>query len=162
MDRLKLIALDADDLAIVSAHVQDAVGHARALEYDRRTATFTAALNRYVWEKDSGHTGRRRTPERRRALLRFAHVRGARFAGFEPGGDQALSLLALRFEPAGRESEGEAPDGQGLEGGGPDGAVDLVFSGGPAIRLDVECIEVRLMDTDAAWAAGARPEHAAE
>lgn len=144
MDRLKLIALDEEDLGVVSAHVQDAVGHARALEYRPGEATFSAALNRYVWERDSGVTGRRRTPERRRALLRFASVRGARHQNFQPGSDQTLSLLALRFEP---------------KDGGPEGAVELVFSGGATIRLDVECIEARLVDTDAAWAAGGRPDH---
>ena len=148
MNRLRLIALDADDLQVVSAHVQDAVGHAKALEFSRRDKTFSAALNRYAWERDPQVTGERRTPERRRAILRFAHVRGVRHQNFEPGGDQTLSLLALAFEPKGGEG-----------GDGPEGTVEMVFSGGAAIRLDVECVEVRLMDTDAAWAAGARPDH---
>lgn len=145
MNRLRLIALDEDDLGVVSAHIQDAVGHAKALEYKRGEATFSLALNRYVWERDAQVTGERRTPERRRAILRFAHVTGARFMNFQPGGDQTLSLLALRFERRGE---------------GPDGTLDLVFSGDAAVRLDVECIEARLMDTDASWAAGARPDHA--
>lgn len=153
MNRLKLLALDEDDLAVVSAHVQDAVGHARALTFERRAATFTAALNRYVWERDPAVTGERRTPERRRAILRFARVRAVRSQGFEPGGDQTLSLLALRFEPGG-ESEGAQ-----AEDAGPEGTVEMVFSGGAALRLDVECIEAQLIDTDAAWAAGNRPEH---
>ena len=147
-----MIALDEDDLGVVSAHVQDAVGHAKALEYNRRDKTFSLALNRYAWERDSSVTGERRTPERRRALLRFAHVRAARSMNFEPGGDQTLSLLTLRFEP-GSGTGGER---------GPEGAVEMVFSGGAAIRLDVECIEARLMDTEAAWAAGARPDHSHE
>lgn len=143
LDRLKLIAMDEDDLAIVSAHVQDAVGHARALEFDRARSTFALALNRYVWEQDRD----RRTPERRRALLQFAHVRGVRMRGIEREEDRALSLLAVRFE---------------AEGEGPDGTVELVFSGDAGIRLDVECIEARLSDTDAAWAARMRPQHPAD
>ena len=42
----------------------------------------------------------------------------------------------------------------------PAGTIDLVFSGGAAIRLEVECIEARLADLGGAWEAGSRPEHA--
>jgi hypothetical protein len=57
--------------------------------------------------------------------------------------DDVLSLLAIRFVA------GEAPAG----------TIELVFSGGIAIRLEVECIEARLTDTGAAWETLSRPAH---
>lgn len=58
--------------------------------------------------------------------------------------DEVLSLLALRFTPA------DQPPG---------GRVDLVFSGGAAVRLEVECIEARLADLGPAWQTDHRPQH---
>ena len=56
-----------------------------------------------------------------------------------------LSLLAISFA---------ATDA-------PAGTVELVFSGGGAIRLEVECIEARLADLGGAWEASSRPVHKA-
>ena len=149
MDRLKLIAMDADDLAVVSAHVQDAVARSADLRFDRGSKKFALALNRYVWEHDRRISGeRRRTPERRRTMLHFERVTAARSTGVNREGEQVLSLLAIVFEPAGDDDAA--------------GTIELTFSGGAAVRLDVECIEARLSDTDAAWAAVARPDHDAD
>jgi len=52
----------------------------------------------------------------------------------------------MTFEPAGSP---EAPEGD----------VTLTFSGGAAIRLSVECVEVELKDLGAAWATSHSPEH---
>ena len=41
----------------------------------------------------------------------------------------------------------------------PAGVIELRFAGGGTVRLEVECIEVRLEDLGAAWAAAAKPEH---
>ncbi len=59
-----------------------------------------------------------------------------------------LSLLAIRFIPRNAEDPG--------------GIIELVFSGGGAIRLDVECIEATLSDAGEPWAARGRPEHPIE
>jgi hypothetical protein len=57
-----------------------------------------------------------------------------------------LALLAVTFEPS---NHTETPEGD----------VTLTFSGGAAIRLNVECIEVELKDLGAAWAAKHSPRH---
>ena len=146
MDRLKLIAMDDEDLNIVSAHVQDAALRAQDIMFDKRTRKLALALNRYVWERDGRITGeRRRTPERRRAMLHFERVRAVRSTGVKRDGEQVLSLLAIGFEPTGADDAA--------------GTVELTFSGDAALRLDVECVEARLLDTDASWAAVARPDH---
>jgi len=43
----------------------------------------------------------------------------------------------------------------------PAGTIDLDFAGGGTVRLTVECLEARLQDLGAAWAAKATPAHTA-
>lgn len=143
MDLLKLIALDADDLAIVSAHVQDAVMKIGDVGYKPAEKRFLLPLRRFVWEIEAGRF-RKPHNERRNSVLHFERVLGVRTAGIDQGKkNDVLSLLAIRFEP------GELPAGM----------VELVFSGGAAIRLDVEVIEARLADLGGAWEASSRPSH---
>ncbi len=143
MDLLKLIALDADDLAIVSAHVQDAVTKVGELRLEPAARRFLLPLNRFCWEIEAGRF-RKPHNERRNSVLHFEGVRGVRTAGVDRGKTQdVLELLAVTFEP------GEAPGG----------AVELVFAGGAAVRLDVDYVEARLTDLGGAWEAIARPKH---
>jgi hypothetical protein len=137
MDRLQLIALDAEDLAVISAHLQDAVVRAADLAWRRRERRFAMLLRRFDWQAPAEH------PRRRLSGLHFERVMAVRQRGAKPGKDAVLSLLAVTFEG------GEAPSG----------AVTLVFSGGFAIRLDVECIEAQLKDLGPQWEAASRPVH---
>jgi len=140
MTDLKLIALDSEDLEVISAHVQDAVirvadmGHARA---DRR---FALLMNRFDWESDKP----RARGLRKRAALHFDAVAHVAYAGFDPAAPEGVvELLSIGFTPA------EAPSG----------TVELRFAGGGTVRLGVDYIEARLTDLGAAWAAAARPVH---
>lgn len=143
MDSLKLLALDAEDLAVVSAHVQDAVFRTEGLSYDARRRIFSAVVNRFVWETAGG--GRRF--ERRRTVLAFKRVEAVRSIGIDRvKGDAVHSLLALRFTPKGE---------------GPEGTLELLLSGEALIALDVECVEVQLADTGAAWETSLKPRHPA-
>jgi hypothetical protein len=55
-----------------------------------------------------------------------------------------LNLLAVEFS----------------ETDGPSGVVKLTFSGGAALRLDVECLEAELADLGPSWTTAACPVHA--
>ena len=142
MTGLKLLALDQDDLSILSAHVQDSVLKVGYLGFTARTGVFTAAVNRFVWEEAKDKA---RSFERRRALLSFKRVQAVRSMGFDRGNrEEVLSLLALRYT---------------AKGEGPDGVIELLLAGGGAIALDVECIEAQLADIGGAWETTNRPEH---
>ena len=68
---------------------------------------------------------------RRRAALRFDRVLACKCKQVKPDGkDTVLNLLAVEFEPT----------------DSPAGVVTLTFSGGPVLRLEVECLEVELVD----------------
>ena len=140
MTELKLIALDAEDLEVISAHVQDAVLKVEDMGFAQADRRFALMLNRFDWTSAEG----RGKGARKRAALRFDHVTGARTAGFDPRASEGvLELLAIRFE------QKDAPAG----------IVALEFAGGGSVALDVECLEARLHDLGAAWAAKAVPAH---
>jgi hypothetical protein len=139
---LKLIALDEEDLKIVSAHVQDAVMKVGDLEFIAATMQFVVPMHRFAWEKDA--TERQPQPERRNSVLHFDRVLSAKLSGISRDRpDSVLSLLAVIYA---------ATDV-------PAGTVDLLFAGGGTIRLEVECIEARLVDLGGAWGASSRPAH---
>ncbi|GGA87874.1 hypothetical protein GCM10011491_14530 [Brucella endophytica] len=146
MEMLKLVALDDQDLQIISAHLQDAVLKVGDLEYLPQEKCFVAAGNRFVWERAASGLFGKRTFERRRSVLHFGCVTAVKVSGIDRSRkDDVLSLLAVRFLP------GEAPEG----------VVELTFSGNAAIRLDVECVEAKLTDLGPAWETRAKPEHEA-
>lgn len=144
MDKLKLIAFDAEDLAVVSAHVQDAVLKVGDLAYMPRERRFAAVLRRFDWT--AVNNGKVREHLRRQSGLRFERVLSAKHQGIDlskPG--EVLALLAVQFVP-------HAPDD-------PAGIVELTFAGGAMIRLEVECLEAELRDLGPAWRAKSRPQH---
>ena len=146
MQPLKLVAMDKEDLDILSAHLQDAVGLVGDMAYLRGQKRFAAILNRFVWEQALKPNAKsdRHEFERRRTALRFERVLSAQVQNIRQTASSAvLELLAIRFEP------GEAPSG----------TVSLIFAGGGIIRLNVECIEAELADLGAAWETSSLPKH---
>lgn len=138
-DPLKLLALDADDLAIVSAHLQDAVLKVADMVYLPREHRFALAARRFDWE--GAVQGQRR---RRLAALHFDRVLGVRTSNLDKNdAGRVLNLLAVTFETT-QEPAGE---------------VTLHFSEGAAVRLSVECIETQMKDLGPVWEAVATPGH---
>jgi DUF2948 family protein len=148
MPELKLIAFDADDLGVISAHLQDAllkVGDIAYLPGERR---FAALGNRFDWA-DALQNGGGRTTEyvRRRSALRFERVLAAKVQGIDLNRKGAvLSLLTIGFEP------NTAPEDPG-------GHIVLHFADGAVVRLEVECIEAELKDLGPVWRAKSMPQH---
>ena len=138
---LTLAAEDAEDLEIISARLQDAVAPVKDLVWLPKSRRFAALFNRFVWE-DS----RRNANLRVRSLLHFDDVLSVQAKQIRMGApDAVVSLLAIEFTPRGADDPG--------------GTVTLVFSGGGAIRLEVECIAAGLSDVGSEWAARGRPAH---
>ena len=85
MAELKLIAFDADDLAVISAHLQDAVLKVGDIAYLPRERRFAAVGNRFDWA-DALKDGKAKTRDyvRRQMALRFERVLGAKLQGIDP------------------------------------------------------------------------------
>jgi hypothetical protein len=141
MDSLKLVALDKDDIDVVSAHLQDAVVKVSDVFWRPAEKRLVVALNRFDWESANGGEP---AYLRRRAALRFDRALNLKCRNLSPKDkDAVLNLLAVEFE----------------EKDPPAGIVTLVFSGGPMLRLEVECLEVELADLGPSWKTVNCPKH---
>lgn len=144
MGDLKLIALDSEDLAVLSTHMQDAVLRVGDMAFLKGERRFAAIANRFDWDEVCHSKEKDCEFQRRRSGLRFERVSAAQLQGIDlTDANRVLSLLAIAFEPTDE----------------PAGFITLHFSGGAAVRLDVECIEGELKDLGAAWTARTRPAH---
>ncbi|MBR1228646.1 DUF2948 family protein [Bradyrhizobium sp. AUGA SZCCT0176] len=130
-EQLKLIALDSDDLSVISAHVQDARVQVSDIVWRQDEKRLVVGMFRLDWEQTlSGGT----TPRRTIAALRFDRVLACKSRNIDLDAPAAvLELVGIEFHP------GEAPGGSAL----------LLFSHGEALRLDVECLECELTDLGA-------------
>ena len=141
MDPLKLIALDRDDVEIISTHLQDSVLKAADIRWRPSENRLVLAVNRFDWEATQETAPEYR---RRRAVLRFDRVRNCKCRNIDRNdGEAVLNLLAVEF----------------AETDMPAGVVTLVFSGGAALRLEVECLEVELADLGPVWTTTCCPAH---
>ena len=141
MDLLKLIALDREDIAVISTHLQDAVVKIGDIVWRSSERRLVIGLNRFDWEAaiDSAPTYRRR-----RTALRFDRVLAVKCRNISREDPEAvLNLLAVEF----------------VEADPPSGFVTLVFSGDAALRLHVECLEAELADLGPVWTTAACPNH---
>ena len=96
MNPLKLIALDQDDIAIVSTHLQDAVVKVADIVWLPAEKRLVIGVNRFDWEA-CGEV----TPcyQRRRTALRFERVIALRCRNVNPAAkDAVLNLLAVEFD----------------------------------------------------------------
>jgi hypothetical protein len=126
--QLKLIALDEDDLAVISAHVQDARVQTADIIWRQGEKRLVIGMNRLDWEQTlSGET----TPSRLIAALRFDRVLSCKSRNIDlDAPETVLDLIGIEFYP------GEDPGGSAM----------LLFAHGGALRLDVECLECELTD----------------
>ena len=126
--QLKLNALDADDLAVISAHVQDARVTTSDIIWRQGEKRLVVGMSRLDWEQTlSGET----SPRRLIAALRFDRVLSCKSRNIDLGTPETvLELIGIEFYP------GDAPSGCAV----------LLFNHGGALRLDVECLECQLTD----------------
>jgi hypothetical protein len=144
-DDLKLVALDKDDIEVVSAHVQDALVKVRDIFWQSPERRFVMALNRFDWMSAVDGDKKDKADYRRcRTALRFERVISCKCRNLDQTNkDAPLNLLAVEF------AENDAPAG----------VVSLIFSGGGVIRLDVECLEAELADLGEVSVAALCPDH---
>ncbi len=136
---LQLLAADGEDLKVISAALQDAVGAIGDIRFEKGPGRLTIAFNRFRWE-----AGGKRGGERVRAALQLGGVLDVKSRKLKRDAPKAVvSLLAVGFEP------GEAPGG----------TVVLSFAGGGELRATVECLDAVLADLSRPWPTPRRPAH---
>jgi len=133
---LQLLAEDPDDLAVISAALQDAVAKVGDIFYEAKARRLTIAFNRYRWE-----AGAR---QRVRSALQLGGVMALQQRKIRRDRrDAVLELLAIAFEP------GESPGG----------VLTLTFAGGGDLRAEIECVDAVLADVSAPWPTPRSPTH---
>jgi hypothetical protein len=140
---LKLRAEDTDDLAVISACLQDALVAVRDLAFIPEGHTFLLVANRFRWERalrsQHGETGYQRTL----CGVTFSGVAAASYVGFRRSDeDRILSLLAIK----------PALDGERQ-------MIQLAFSGRAEIRLEVVRILCLATDLGEPWPTQWQPRH---
>ncbi|MBV7378932.1 DUF2948 family protein [Maritimibacter dapengensis] len=143
---LRLMAVDAADLEVISTLVQDAVFPATEMSWRPKSREFALLLNRFRWEDASAAAAKGRDVERVQSVLLFGDVQKVQSQGVDKGdGDVVMSLLSLSWEP------GE--DGTGR--------IVLTLAGDGAIALDVETVDAKLRDVTRPYRAPSRktPDH---
>jgi hypothetical protein len=143
---LRLRAETAEDLSVLSALVQDAVGRVGDIAWAARHHRFALLVNRFRWEDREPAERARRPFERVRATLVIEGALSVRSSGIDPGDRETiLSLLSIGFEP-------------GEDGGG---RLRLVLAGDGEIAIEVECLDVSLRDVTRPYRApsGHAPDH---
>jgi hypothetical protein len=136
---LRLIALDADDLTILSCHVQDAVVKVSDLAWLPKERRFALLMRRFDWEGAAEGQNRRRL-----TAMHFDRVTSLKALNLDPNAkDAVLNLLAVTFTPTDE----------------PGGELVLTFSGGAALKLTAECIEAQLKDLGGMWETANQPAH---
>ena len=137
-ERLRLLAEDVDDLAVISAAMQDAVAKVGDINYEPKARRLTIAFNRYCWEAEK--------PARVRSGLQLGGVLNLQARKIRRGvRDAVIEVLAVTFEP------GEAPGG----------TVTISCAGGGDLRATVECIDAVMADISDPWPTPRSPAHEA-
>ncbi|WP_430396848.1 DUF2948 family protein [Ferrovibrio sp.] len=149
---LKLRAEDAEDITVLSACLQDATLQLADIVWQPKQRRFTLVLNRFRWEDEARDTvrGARRLGAkphfRSKAGLHFDSVLRVQHQGLEAAGPLELLSVLAEF----------GPDDLG---GAPAARLTLVFAGGGAVRLDVECIAAELQDIGTPYPVRRVPKH---
>ena len=142
---IRLRAENTDDLAVISALVQDAVGQNSETSWQPKKHRFALLLNRFRWEDEAAAKAQKRPFERVQSTLVVDGVLKAGGEGLNPkDSEQIFSLLSLSFSP---KEEGA-------------GTLSLLLSGDGAIHLEVECVDVSLRDVSRPYLARAKHEPA--
>ncbi|MBK18286.1 MAG: hypothetical protein CMM52_05555 [Rhodospirillaceae bacterium] len=141
---LKLRATDTDDLAIISTFLQDAVIAVNEMTFLKKESRFAFVANRFRWEDADRERPVEGDPiyERVHCGICFDTVTAVRQNGLDQQRKaQVVSLLSIVAE---------------------DGFIDLAFSAGITVRLEVEKILCHLQDLNEPWPTQWRPSHPLE
>ena len=139
-DKLRLSALDADDLSVISAAVQDSLVAVRDCAHFADEKRFVLLLNRFCWEADPGvETKYWRT----HSALVFNEVRAVHHHKIPlDTPDRMLELLAVEAEN--------------------DHSATLRFAADRAIRLEIGRLACHLGDVGEPWPTPWKPAHPVE
>ena len=139
---LKLIAKTAEDIRVISAHLQDSIVKTSDIASLKRNKIFLIQLNRFMWE--DVEKGVFRKNKRIRTVLKFENILEVTAKNInQRKGDRFLDFLAIETL--------KMPD-KNYE-------MKLIFAGDIVIKLVTEAIDVTLDDQGSPWESKNKPKH---
>ena len=144
-NRLKLRAVAAEDVEIMSALLQDGLVAASDLHYQKDAASFVMVINRYCWEQ-ADDTESETQPNRCLCGLKVAHVKRVSQRGLAAGANQFYNLLSITYEET-KKNEKVVK------------RLTFTFSDGYGIRLTLDELALIMQDIAAPHPGLARPQH---
>ena len=140
---LRLLAVDEDDLKVISAACQDGVCKPADLTYEARKRRFHLEFNRCRWELAG--EGAKSDLLRVRSALSFEDVTAVKVRGLPPkSADVVLSVLSVEWVP-----------GEDL----PAGQIRILFAGDGELMIAADCLDATLVDVSQPWRTRNRPAH---
>lgn len=141
---LALRAESPEDLRVMAALLQDAVGQIAEVSWQPNRHRFSILLSRFRWEDRAQAEKTGRKYERVRSLLVIDAVLAAKTDGLDPAArDTVFALLDIIWTP------GDQGAGQ----------MRLLLSGDGTVALDAECIDMTLKDVARPHVAKSAPRH---
>ena len=144
-NRLKLRAVAAEDVGVISALLQDGLVAASDLHYQKDVASFVMVINRFCWEQ-SDDNELQTQPSRCLCGLKVAHVKRVNQRGLSAQVNQFYNLLSITYEEI---TENEMVVHR----------LTFTFSDGYGIRLTVDELALTVQDIAAPHPGLARPKH---
>ena len=138
---LKLLALNDDDLKVLSAHLQDSVILVKDMIFLKKSRTFLMMVNRFMWE--DVERGIFRENKRIRCAVKFENVLEVKSRNIsQKKKDKILELLSIDSEVKNNKKE-----------------LLITFAGNNEIILIAEEIHVLLSDVGIPWKVKHVPKH---
>jgi len=138
---LKLLALNDDDLKVLSAHIQDSVVLVKDIIFLKKSKTFLMMVNRFMWEDIE--LGIFRENKRIRCAVKFENVFEVKSRNVsQKKKDKILELLSIDSEVKNNKKE-----------------LLITFAGNNEIILIVEEINILLDDVGFPWKVKHVPKH---
>ena len=137
-ERLKLRAIDDEDLAVLAAFLQDSIACVGEMAYLPEARQFVLVVSRFCWER-AVRDNTERLYERVECAITLEGVDEPQFRGFRlRERSRLMPLLTLGWY---------------------EGAVMLTFGGGAALRLKAAKLDLRMEDFGPCWPTRYKPEH---
>ena len=144
-NKLKLRAVAAEDIEILSTLLQDGLVASRDLHYVKGEDRFVMVINRFCWEQ--ANDGESETqPNRCLCGLKVGHVKHVSQRGLSAKATQFYNLLSITYEETQKNEKAV-------------NNLTFTFSDGYDIRLAVDELALIVQDIAAPHPALAQPQH---
>ncbi len=140
---LKLLAQDAEEIHILSVHLQDGLFPLTSMHFEKEDKTFSCLVNRFCWEHVDAHPNENRYYRVHTGLV-FSNVFAVHQRNFDQKHEQRiLNLLMMTVEEHKNSKK----------------TIHLLFSGDKEIKLEVKSIQCHFGDIDHPWSTSKKPTH---